>query len=112
MSLLDDLVFVETNQEPESRCVVRLSTSAWSDKRGLHLKKSLTYLRRKSQGWNALADEADAVGDLDAFGSIINLDECEDGVYEVVTRNHSRDWETGIIDGYDLKLIPFVEETK
>lgn len=108
MSLLDDLVLAEDNTITP-RCVVRLTTSAWSDKRGLHLKKSLTYLKRKSTGWNALADEADAAGDLNASDSIINLDECEDGVYEVVTCNHSHDWETGIIDGYDFKLIPFVE---
>lgn len=107
MSLLDDLVFVEQSEEVAWRCVVRLSTSAWSDKRGLHFKQSLTYLRRKSCGWNPLEDEADGAGALRAYEAIINLAECKDGLYEVFTCNHSRDWETGIFDGYDLKLVPF-----
>lgn len=41
------------------------------------------------------------------MNSIINLDECGDGLYEVVVCNETHDWESGYVDGYDLKLIPF-----
>ncbi len=40
-----------------NRCVVRLRTTMWADKSGLHTKKSLTFLRRKSEGFNVLEDD-------------------------------------------------------
>ena len=35
----------------------------------------------------------------------LNLDECEDGVYGVVTCNEIRNWETGYIEEYDYMLV-------
>ena len=96
--------------EPEPtlfRTVVRLRSSAWSDGRGLHTKRSLTFMRRHSFGLNILAEESDAAGAECALGSLVNLNQCSDGLYEIVVVNQSRDWETGIVDSYDLKLVPF-----
>ena len=42
--------------------------------------------------------------------SIINLYECDDGIYEVIMCNLSHDWETGYLDDWDLKLIPYKKE--
>jgi hypothetical protein len=75
--------------------------------RGLHIKKSLAFLRRKCAGFNVLEEEADAIGAKDTARIIINLDECADGIYEVVVCNESHDFESGHVDGYDLKLFPF-----
>lgn len=88
-------------------CVVKLATTTWADNRGLHTKKSITFLRRKCAGFNVLEEEAGAVGAVDAVNSILNLDECEDGIYEVIVCNETHNWESGHVDGYDLKLIPF-----
>lgn len=83
------------------------TTSAWSDWRGLHIKKSLSYLRRRCRGYNVLEDELSMMGPLDMLERIPELATAADGVYEVVAYNFHRDWETGIIEDYDLKLVPW-----
>jgi len=77
----------------------------WADKSGLHTKKSLTFLRRKSEGFNVLEDDTSAVGAEGVLPRILNMDECPDGVYEVVTCNERHDYETGYIDDYDYRLV-------
>ena len=91
-------------KERENVCVVRLKTSTWSDKRGVYLKKSITYLRRLSKGYLILEEDTKNIG-TEVIEDIINLDECSDGVYEVATCNEQYDWETGYIDSYDYKLV-------
>lgn len=92
--------------EERSRCIVRLRTSAWADAKGLHIKRSLTFLRRQCVGFNGLEEDAGAIGAERLVGSITNLSECEDGIYEAVVCNLSRDWETGHADDWDYKLVP------
>lgn len=105
--LSDLTVGLADDAKTRNLCVVKLTTATWADKRGLHTKKSIIYLRRKCTGFNMLEEEDSAVGAVDAVNSIINLDECVDGIYEVVACNETHDWESGHVDGYDLKLIPF-----
>lgn len=93
-------------EEEQNRCVVRLRTTAWADSKGLHIKRSLTYLRRQCVGFNMLQEEESAVGAEQAVASITNLDQCKDGIYEVVVCDVSRDWETGYVDGWNYKLVP------
>lgn len=89
-----------------SRCVVRLRTATWADKAGLHTKKSLTFLRRKCEGFNVLEEDCAAISPEEVLPRILNMDACEDGVYEVVTCNESRDWATGHVDDYCYQLLP------
>lgn len=103
LSDLIDVLAVESKQP--NRCVVRLRTTMWADKTGLHTKKSLTFLRRKSEGFNVLEEDASAAGVEEVLPRILNLDECPDGVYEVVVCNESRDYETGYVDDYDYRLV-------
>ena len=93
--------------EPVSREVVRLKTSCWKDKRGLHIRRSLTGLRRLSRGHQMLDEECDMMGPDEVAGIIVNLDECKEGIYVVETCNESKAWETGYVDSYDLKPVPF-----
>lgn len=88
-----------------SRCTVRVKTTVWADKRGLHTKKSLTFLLRQCEGFNVLAEDASAIGVEEVLPRILNLGEVEDGIYEVVTCNEKRDWETGYVDDYDYRLV-------
>ena len=88
-----------------SRCTVRVKTTVWADKRGLHTKKSLTFLRRQCEGFNVLAEDASATGAEEVFPRILNLGEVEDGIYEVVVCNKSHDYETGCVDDYDYRLV-------
>ena len=87
-----------------SRCMVRVKTTAWADKRGLHTKKSLTFLRRQCEGLNFLSEEIAAIGVEEVLQRILNWNEVTDGIYEVVVCNERRDWETGYVEDYDYRL--------
>ena len=57
--------------------------------------------------YQVLEENAANIGAKGVLEKIVNLAECEDGLYEVVTCNPSTDWETGYIDDYDYELVPF-----
>lgn len=96
---------IEEKHEP-SECIVRVKTTFWSDKRGLHTKKSLLYLRRQCKGFNLLEEDSGAIGAEDVMIRIVNLDEVVDGIYRLITCNERRDWESSHVDNYDYQLIP------
>lgn len=75
------------------------------------MRRSMTFLRRRCIGINVLEEDAQAVSAEQAISGIVNLSECEDGIYEAVVCNVSRDWETGYVDDWDYKLVPFHEGT-
>lgn len=104
METLTDLL-KEPSDEPKGRCVVRLRTTAWEDGRGAHLKKSVTFLKKQSAGHNFLQEDISCIGAELALTRIVNLYECQDGVYEVTACNISHDYETGYADDWDYKLI-------
>ena len=91
---------------PPSVTTVRLSTSYWSDARGIHCKKSITVLKRKSTGPLFFLEDVGMVGAEDVMRQIVNLDECEDGEYTVNMCDIERDWETGWVDGWNYRLDP------
>lgn len=97
----------QTNSK-ENVCVVRLTTSYWSDKRGVYSKKHIRIIRTKCTGSNILDEHISNIGAEGTVIDIINLDECMDGLYEVVTCNETHDFESGYIDGYNLKLIKHI----
>lgn len=88
-----------------SRCTVRVRTTVWADNRGLHTRKSLTFLRRQCEGFNVLAEDASAIGAEKVLPRILNLGEVEDGIYEVIVCNKTYDYETGYIEDYDYRLV-------
>lgn len=102
------LDFANDDEKQLSRCVVRLRTTTWADSRGLHTKRSLTYLRRGCVGFNGLESDAKDIGPEQALGSVTNFNECQDGVYEAVPCNVGRDWEHSS-DDWEYRLTPFVK---
>lgn len=97
---------LENNQHRE---VVRLRTTFWTTARGgIAIKKELIPLRRKSEGVQLLDEDCRMAGAEMVAGNITNLSECKDGVYTFEVCNESKDWETGIVDDYDYKLVPFI----
>lgn len=86
--------------------VIRLKTSYWSDKRGLHVRRDLLFMRRLCVGHNWVAEDAAMAGEEEVIPRIVNLDECEDGLYYVTMVNEYRDWESNCIEDYDYKLVP------
>lgn len=105
---LDDLL---SQSIDKPSVAVRLSTSYWKDRKGIHMCKSLTWMRRMSSGNNYVEDDA-SMGGVDAvFKMLTNLDECKDGIYRIDTVNVSRDFESGHVDSWDYKLIPIAAAT-
>lgn len=93
----------------EDTCVVRLTTSYWKDDKGLHQRKDLLFLKRKSKGFNILKEDASDIGVEDVMIRINNLFDCVDGVYKVITIDHEKNWESGAIEDYDYKLVKYEE---
>lgn len=93
----------------DNAVIVRVQTDYWSNGRGLFQKKSLLFLKRKSTGHNFIEEDASCAGPDMVIPKITNLDECDDGVYQVITINEYRDWETGYVEDWDYKLVPFSE---
>ena len=98
------MVMSETNL-----VVVRLKTSFWNDGRGIYQKRALTFLRRKSRGFDWVSEEVNMIGADNFVPGILNLNTVNDGVYRLVTCNESRDWESGCIYDYDFRLVPYEE---
>lgn len=95
--------------KPSPLCeVVRVRTCAYETKRGFSVRRDVTLLRKLSSPDACLVTEnIGAVGAAETAQQIVNLHEVEDGLYRVVACNERRDWETGVVDDYDLKLIPY-----
>jgi len=106
MSLDEELRTIENPTEQKARQVVRLTTSCWHDGCALHIRKTLKTLKRQSSGHNFLEEDCSMIGADEVLSRIINLHECKDGVYVIVTCNEHKDWETGNIEDYDYKLMP------
>lgn len=100
------------NEPPDSsepsQVVVRLATSMWHDSDGLHIKKTLRYLKRQCKGFNFIHEDCSMIGASEVFPRITNFDECKDGLYQLITCNEFAAWETPhIVEDYDYKLIPY-----
>lgn len=100
---------LEGSKEPIPVCVVRLITSFWHDGNGVYIKKSLRILRRKSSGYNILLEDCSNSDAEEVLTKITNLDKCEDDIYQVVTCDEIRDWESGYVEDYSYRLIPYEE---
>ena len=109
---VDIALELDAPQEPEGpkhQEIVKLVTSYWNDSRGLRMRKDIIYLRRRCTHGSNLETDADNCGAQETLGRIVNLDECEDGVYEVVVCNVSTDFETGYADDWNCRLVPVKE---
>ena len=93
---------------PICRSVVRVVTQAYATKRGVHIRKSLLYLKRLSEGQNMLESDLDAIDAEEVISTILNLYEVPDGVYELRMCDVGRDYETGYLDNWNYRLVPFV----
>ena len=104
-----DLSTWDTPADPDKDAclsIVRVKTSWWNDNRGLHSRKDILTMKSLSKGYQILEEDAKNIGAPQVVERIVNLDECEDGLYEVIIVNEGYDWETGCLDDYDYKLVP------
>jgi hypothetical protein len=91
--------------------VVSVKTSYYHTKRGFATTKRIDFLRRKSN-WEcvySIKEDASCGGADAVIGRIINLNDVEDGIYRMIFINEHRDWESGHIEDWDYKLVPYEE---
>lgn len=91
--------------------VVRLRTDKWVGRDGnsVHIRRSITLMKRMShQPW--IWEDVSMSGAEVFIDSITNLGQCADGLYQLVICNANTDLETGYVDDYDYKLIPYQPE--
>jgi GTP cyclohydrolase FolE2 len=93
------------DSDAKSISVVRLTTSMWSDRRGIHIKRSLAFLKKRSSKDNWIEEEVNCIGAEEFAKHLVNLNQSPDGVYLVETCNEKTDWESGTMDSYDYILI-------
>lgn len=93
----------ETKKDTFPKCIGRVTSSTYFTANGFETKKTFRILKRKSQ-----LEVRDFIDDLE-YGLPINFNEVDDGIYELICTNYSKDWETGIIDDWDVKLVPYKE---
>lgn len=107
----NDITIEEPSHDKEfSRLVVRLKTNSYqvtrgAERIGFRASKEITILKRKSINYDWIFDIWEDIGGV---FNIINLNDCEDGVYQIVACNFKTDGD-GNIDDYDLELIPYKE---
>lgn len=92
-----------------NRCVVRLTTSYWTDNRSVHFKKQLTILKRKSEGYQILMEDCNNMGAEEVIPNIVNLHEVPDGIYIIRVSSVEKDYQTGLIEDYDYELVEYKE---
>ena len=66
-------------------------------------------MKRLSNHCNFLKSDIDNIGAFSVVNNIENLNEVMDGLYSVVMCNVRKDWESGYIEDYDYKLVPYQE---
>lgn len=84
------------------KLIVRVRHNNYMHKNKLVSEVSATLLSRKSNG-----TLSDLICDPDLDISQLNLGSYEDGLYRIITENHSFDIESGILDDYELVLTPY-----
>lgn len=109
-TVLEETPTSNHDYDSKLRTIVRVKTNMYSSGGGAVIKKTITTLKRKSYGYDLLYEEISSCDAEFVLSRIINIYEVEDGVYELVTTNISTDFETGIVDDYDYKLIPYTDE--
>jgi len=115
ISFNDALNEMYNDTKPKCKGIVfRASVSQWmSVQRDINFKKQLRVLKRKSCPgceqchwlWDDLSERMSEFYPQDSI-----IADVEDGkLYTIITTNLSTDWESGIIDGYDLEFIEYKE---
>lgn len=97
------------NTKVDNQTVVKVQTSNYVSGGRLVTKRTISTLKKKSFGYNDLFDLVSEIGPDEAISMLVNLDVVPDGIYKVIMANVSTDFETGHVDDYDLKLIPYQE---
>lgn len=97
------------SQKQKNICVVRVQTEGYKKGDTYFYGKSVRVLKRKTT-FDLIHEEVSNIGVIDGLENIINLVNISDGLYEVVVAHESYDCETGYLDDWSFKLVPYIEE--
>lgn len=100
---------VVNNPKRPTNCVVRVTTAYWFDGRGLHTKKTVRCMRRSSD-IDTLSEDAEGFEARSMLERIEDLYDLPDGLYRLVRTNVYTDRETGYVEDWDYRLIPYRKE--
>lgn len=107
MGLFDGLV---KNKHNKPITVVTLKTNVYKNSNGEYvIQKKIRRLKTKSSGFDFLEEDFSNTGGEYFDKMITNLYEVKDGTYEVIMCDEYRDYETGFIEDWSYKLIPYKE---
>lgn len=107
--MIDNLIEIEDNKIEEPKLFVRVIKTAYISKNGCeyNYQTKLRVLRKLSNFDHPFFEDCQNTSIKDVLDRIINLDDVDGGIYQVITCNYSRDWETGYIDDWDYKLVSY-----
>lgn len=95
-------------QDYEEQTVVRVTTTCWADKNGYSCKKQIRFMRRKCTGFNLLSQEIEIVSNENLATLISNLNEVEDGLYDVSVIGYDTGSDGEQYD-FQFELTPYSE---
>lgn len=87
-------------------CVVRVGTEGFKRGDTYFYGRTIRVIRRKTK-YDLLHDDCQQVGIQEAIENILNINSVEDGLYQLLMCNISKDCETGYIDDFNLKLVKY-----
>lgn len=89
----------------DDKCVIKVRIKTSYYKRGRRYCKETQITDLTKGPCYSLSDDISNLDVESVLTRIVNLDEVDDGIYQVILINQYRDWETGCIEDYDYKLI-------
>lgn len=89
-------------------CVVRVGTESFKRGDTYFYGRTIRVIKKKTEV-DYLSDDCQQVGTQEAIENILNINTVEDGIYQLVFCNVSKDYETGYIDDFNFKLVSFEE---
>jgi hypothetical protein len=100
-------ILMNCREGPPDRTIVRLSTSIWKSRKGIHFLKNLDIQRRLSRGDNFFEEDVEMTGADLVINHIKDFHILPDGLYEVKMIDLKKDWESGLVEEWNWKLTPF-----
>ena len=71
------------------------------------MRRDVLFLKRQCSGFNAILEDCDQTGVVDAMCTIIGLNTVPDGLYQMVMCNMHKDWETGHAETWQYMFTPW-----
>ena len=90
--------------------IFKAESNVFNTRRGFGISIRLNRSKKYScPGCDNCAWEIDAFNQVDNDWPILNIESCVNNTYyKIVICNEHRDWESGEIDDWDMKLVPFI----